>query len=186
MSLGPFGDDRLLELVDAIEATPLTARMYRHTSPGRDPLSGSGAFRFGGRWNPPGIATIYLARPKDTAIAELKNMAAQAAISVEDLIGRGRVLHSIEVADLPVLDVTNETSRQALQVSLSELSAEDQSVCKAIGHAAYILDRFSGVLAPSARDTSGQVLAVFEARTDLVHMSFVTTRALTNEDLSPP
>jgi len=34
------------------------------------PLSGDGAARFGGRWNPPGIAAIYAARELSTAWAE--------------------------------------------------------------------------------------------------------------------
>jgi RES domain-containing protein len=34
------------------------------------PLSGAGAARFGGRWNPLGAATIYAAREMSTAWAE--------------------------------------------------------------------------------------------------------------------
>ncbi|MDZ7282984.1 RES family NAD+ phosphorylase [Sphingomonas sanguinis] len=36
----------------------------------RDPLSGEGARRHGGRWNPPGQAALYLGTDHATAIAE--------------------------------------------------------------------------------------------------------------------
>lgn len=36
----------------------------------RDPWSGEGARRHGGRWNPPGVPTLYLGTDHATAIAE--------------------------------------------------------------------------------------------------------------------
>jgi len=186
VSAGALDDDFLLDRIDSISAYPLTARMYRHTSPGRDPLSGAGAARFGGRWNPPGVATIYLAKPKDATFAELRNLATKAAISVTDLIDRGRTLHSIDVTGLPVLDLTAPDNLRALGVTLEDLADDDRSLSQAIGQAAYHLDRFSGILAPSARDSTGQVLAAFELRADLAHLSFVTTRDITSGDLTGP
>lgn len=51
---------------------PLDGRFWRILSPrwAHDPLSGAGAARHGGRWNPPGKAALYLSMQVETAFAE--------------------------------------------------------------------------------------------------------------------
>jgi RES domain-containing protein len=63
-----------------------------------NPLDGSGARQFGGRWNPPGIAVIYLASTE--SLARLESLA-------DVLMDRmpERLLHRIEVPDASVSDL---------------------------------------------------------------------------------
>src|SRR5690606_29492800 len=51
---------------------PLDGRFWRIVSPrwSHAPLSGDGAARHGGRWNPPGVKALYLSREVETAFAE--------------------------------------------------------------------------------------------------------------------
>jgi RES domain-containing protein len=51
---------------------PLEGRFWRILSPrwAHEPLSGEGAARHGGRWNPPGKAALYLSMEVETAFAE--------------------------------------------------------------------------------------------------------------------
>ena len=52
--------------------TNIDARFWRMLRPRyqRQPLSGEGARRFGGRWNPRGIPALYMAADHATAVAE--------------------------------------------------------------------------------------------------------------------
>lgn len=68
------------------------------------PLSGDGAARFGGRWNPVGMPTIYAARELSTAWAEYN----QGLVQHPALILQLR-LHEARLADLTLA----ETIRQA-------------------------------------------------------------------------
>ncbi len=67
----------LLSAIDILGATSVTATVFRHTAPGREPLAGARARLFGGRWNiTNGPSTVYLARPVESCIAEfLRNLA---------------------------------------------------------------------------------------------------------------
>ncbi|HEX6861053.1 MAG TPA: RES domain-containing protein [Caulobacteraceae bacterium] len=51
---------------------PLEGRFWRILSPrwAHAPLSGEGAARLGGRWNPPGVKALYLSAELETAVAE--------------------------------------------------------------------------------------------------------------------
>ena len=64
------------------------------------PLSGAGAARFGGRWNPVGAATIYAARELSTAWAEYN----QGFVQHPALIAR------LELRDARLADLTDEST----------------------------------------------------------------------------
>lgn len=73
---------------------------YRHTSSGRDPLSGRGAQQFGGRWNAPqGSSAVYLADSLQTCIAEFHRTAEGQARGSASLLPR-EVHHVADAADL--------------------------------------------------------------------------------------
>lgn len=44
---------------------------WRIDKPGRDAFSGEGARRFGGRWNSPGVAAVYLSEHQSLAALEI-------------------------------------------------------------------------------------------------------------------
>ena len=63
------------------------------------PLSGEGAARFGGRWNPVGAPTIYAAREMSTAWAEYNQGFAQ----------HPALIVRLELRDAKLADLTDET-----------------------------------------------------------------------------
>ena len=70
------------------------------------PLSGEGAARFGGRWNPPGMPAIYAARELSTAWAEYN----QGFVQHPALIAR------LELSGARLADLTDEAVLAELSV----------------------------------------------------------------------
>lgn len=160
----PDLNEEIVERVNELGATAWSGTTYRHTSVGRDPLSGEGARLLGGRWNPRGVfSTIYLAQPELTAVRELEHAAAAASMSLDDMLAVGRELHTIKVEEMEVLDLRDPVRLAAVGLSPDDVEEDDQTACQAVGHAAWFLE-FAGVLAPSARNRQGLVLATFESR----------------------
>ena len=61
-------DDRLLDIIGAIEGVPFDGMMWRVVRTGRDVLDGS---RGSGRWNTSEMSVLYGAAEQDGAIAEI-------------------------------------------------------------------------------------------------------------------
>jgi len=61
-------DDRLLDLIGAIEGVPFDGTMWRVVRTGREVLDGS---RGSGRWNTSEMSVLYGAAERDGAIAEI-------------------------------------------------------------------------------------------------------------------
>lgn len=96
----------------------------------------------------------YGATTESAAWAEL----AKRASRTEDILQR-RVI-SADVSRLNLLELTNPATRQALQVTLTDLTGDDYEVPQTI--AAWARERgYDGVLAPSAVATGAGTLAVF-------------------------
>ncbi len=119
-----------------------------------DVLSGLGAKQRGGRWNPPGVATVYGSATDATALEESKANDRYAGI-----VNRSpRLVVAVEVRLARVLDFTSAPVRRELGVTLAELTAEDwrkllesgrESFTQALGRAAFQAGA-SGILARSA------------------------------------
>ena len=132
--------------------------MFRRSNPAYSALSGDGARRFGGRWNPPRtFPVVYCALEPETADAEAARSRARAAMRGDP--SNRTDLREIDVSLTRVLDLTRKAHRDQLGITLDELAAEDPAVARSIGDAAHHLG-FEGVLAPSATG-AGTVLAVF-------------------------
>lgn len=73
------------------------------------PLSGEGAARFGGRWNPPGAPTIYAARELSTAWAEYNQGFVQHPALVAQLeLTRARLADLTDIKTLEALGLDED------------------------------------------------------------------------------
>src|ERR1700675_2190231 len=110
---------RLSQLLST--ATPLAGSVYRSTTPEyakeTDLLTGEGSRRFGGRWNPIGIAVIYASLTPETAMAEALAHSRYFGIPVEDAMPRTFV--AIEARLQSVVDLLSGSVRRRMQVSLA-------------------------------------------------------------------
>jgi RES domain-containing protein len=81
----------------------------------REPLSGEGARRYGGRFNPKGVPALYTARSIMTAIREANQIGTLQPTTLVAYRG-----------DLdPVFDATDANALQDYRLSLAELAADD-------------------------------------------------------------
>lgn len=138
-------DDRLLDLVGAIEGQPYVGAMWRVVRTGRDVLDGS----YGsGRWNTSDMSVLYGATERDGAIAEINFHLSQG-----QPVFPSRMSH-----DLFELTVSaNQTLVLADMAHLKRLGVDDgryrellYNRTQEIGAAAAFLG-FDGLIAPSAR-----------------------------------
>jgi len=156
-------DEDVVQRVNDLGTTLFSGTVYRHTSAGRDPLSGVGARLNGGRWNPAGVCgAIYLAQPRATCLREFDRLAEATGLDPLMLLRSPRTLHTIEVRDLPVLDLRDPERLSYARLSLNDIGDDDWTACQSAGHAAYFLG-MSGVVAASATG-QGVVIAAFEPR----------------------
>lgn len=180
-----FPDEDLVDRVNELGPTPWTGRAYRHTAVGRVPLSGEGARMNGARWNPPGRPTIYVAQPEKSCMAELARLAERGGFPLRALLSRGRELHTMEVRELPVLDLTSAKALDHVGLTLEDVEGDDWTACQAVGEAAHFL-AMAGVAAPSATGV-GLVVAAFEDRVkpgQLAHRLTISLDEATYERLS--
>lgn len=173
-------DEAVVQQVNDLGISTWSGTVYRYTNAVYDPLSGEGAYRFGGRWNPRRVfPTIYLAEPLRACLLEFRRFAQAAAIDPAAMIRQGYVLHTIAVTDLPVLDLRPPQALASVGLSLDDITDEDWSACQAVGHAAWFLE-FGGVFAPSATG-DGFVLAAFEGRLRPGQLTVSDSRPLDEE-----
>ena len=131
--------------------------MYRHYAPAYGALSGEGARRLGGRWNPPdSFATLYTAADVATVDAEFDRQLALARLRPESV--RPRDLATIRVELRRVLDLRDPSVRSALGVNAEELLSDDPAITRAIGEAAQHLG-YEAVVSPSAATERPRVCA---------------------------
>ena len=132
----------------------------RHTSPRVATLNGSPA---GGRWGAPGsFPVLYLGRPTDTITVEAYRHLVD---DVEGMTGAKvgpRTLWTCQVSVTTILDLRAATSRDALGLTLDDLTSpvDDYHRCQQIAQAAYQL-QLHGIITPAASQM-GETLALFE------------------------
>jgi RES domain-containing protein len=103
-------------------------------------LNGRGAAQRGGRWNPPGLPTLYGSTTDATALEECKANDRYYGVETKG----PRLLVAIEARLPRMLDLTNPNLRRSLDLTLAELAAEDwrkllaadrESLTQALGRA---------------------------------------------------
>lgn len=148
---------------------------YRSATPryagSADLLSGFGARKHGGRWNPPGaFSAVYGSSSPETAVAEALATFRHYGISIADAMPR--VIVALEAKLDAVLDLTDPRTRSLLKVSRRALREEPwrerqeagiEALTQAIGRAAHEAG-FDGLQAPSAPVPAGWNLVVFPQR----------------------
>lgn len=108
-------DEGLVQRIDARGTIEWSETCYRYTGAHRDALSGEGARRFGGRWNPPLLfPAIYLADSAQACMVEVERAAQAASTTAEKMLEAAYRLHTIDVTDLAVLDLTTPQERRHL------------------------------------------------------------------------
>ena len=122
------------------------------------PLSGDGAARFGGRWNPVGIPTIYAARELSTAWAEYNQGFVQHPALIAQLELTGASL--VDTTDPSVL---NEWGLDD-DIHKTEWRSELDKAAVVATHAAYqrfVDAKLDGVIYPSFMSPGGSCVALW-------------------------
>ncbi|AGY58415.1 RES family NAD+ phosphorylase [Gloeobacter kilaueensis] len=148
------------------ENSSITARRYtglcwRILAPkwSYDPLSGAGAARFGGRWNPQGVPALYTSEQIDTAFAEYQ----------QDLLVRPGTFCAYRLDLEGIVDFCDPAVREAAEITEATLLSPWKEI--------WLVQRrrpptweatqkllqfgFSGVRVPSARQQGGVNLVLW-------------------------
>ena len=173
-------DEGVVDRVNALGSTPFSGTTFRYAPRRREPLSGEGARRGGGRWNPRGLfPTIYLSIPQSACMGEVERAAAVQHTTAENMLTVPYLLHTVEVQNLPVLDLRSSDALDQVGLSADDIADDDWLACQSVGHAAWFL-QVGGLLAPSATG-SGWVLAAFETRVEPGQLHVESSEPLTPE-----
>lgn len=146
--------------------------LYRSVTPkyagSADLVSGVGARKHGGRWNPPGsFRTVYGASTPELAIAESLAWSRRAGIADADVMPR--VVRGMSVALLKAGDLTDGLVRRRLRVTLADLveepwfernTAGHEALTQAVGRAAFEAG-LDGLIVPSSQSRSAFAVVVF-------------------------
>jgi RES domain-containing protein len=155
----------------AARARPLSGIVYRSAVPkyanSEDLLTGEGARRFGGRWNPPGVAAVYGSFAPQTAMEEALAQARYYGLPAHAAMPRTFVAIEFDLAR--VIDLTDGAVRRSLGVSEKrvlecdwrvEAAAGWNPLTQEIGEGARLAE-LEALVVSSAADRGGRNLVVF-------------------------
>jgi RES domain-containing protein len=153
------------------QGTPWEGVIYRSVSPRYSShaaiISGEGAARTGGRWNPPATKAVYGSLTPETAMAEALRHHRYYGIPITDVMPR--LFVAIEVSVRRSMDLTDPALRAKLGLILEENLDEDwrrevqmmrEPMSQAIGRAAFAAG-IEVLLVPSSADRAGANVVVF-------------------------
>lgn len=152
-------------------AIAFATTVYRSVSPKyateSDLLTGIGSQRYGGRWNPRGVAVVYNSLTPETAMAETLAHYRYYGIPIEDAMPR--TFLAVVVKLKTILDFRQGAVRRRLQISLDriltadwrkEVRAGQAPITQLLGQAAVEVG-LEGLIVPSNADPRGHNLLVF-------------------------
>jgi RES domain-containing protein len=138
-----------------------SGKVWRHLPSGAHPLHARYILYASGRWNRAlEYGCLYTALTPEGARAEYEKYRTRAQGPGS---GKPRDLVSIEVTATPVLDLTDETVRTWLGVTLSSLIGDEEAdleSCRSIADWARS-EGYRAILAPSAAREGERVLAIY-------------------------
>lgn len=144
--------------VVALSAASYEGAGYRQQAPEFDPLSGEGARRKGGRFNPPdSFSVLYLCSTRACAVAEFYRAGNRLAIGPEGLLPRHLYRYDIRLDR--IVDLTRTESLGQLGIPQSDLVGENHSATRDLGKMAYSLG-IQAIRSPSATGRD-DVIALF-------------------------
>ncbi len=136
-------------------------RAFRHVRPDRDPLSGEGALRYGGRWNPEGeFEALYASLSEAALRAEMERQLARSGVPRLRFFPR-RVVE-LEVEFEKMADLTRASTRRRLGITLGDMRGDDLSKCQRLA-ARLREEGWQAILYPSAAG-KGTHMVVFPDR----------------------
>ncbi|MBL8577431.1 MAG: RES domain-containing protein [Mesorhizobium sp.] len=122
------------------------------------PLSGEGASRFGGRWNPVGAPTIYAARELSTAWAEYN----------QGFVQHPALIAQLELSKARLADLTDDDTLQGLGVGADIHLCEWRAIMDGGRvppthklRTRLLKERFHGVIYPSFMSSGGSCVALW-------------------------
>jgi RES domain-containing protein len=171
---------------EARRATRLEAELYRVAGPrhttASELLAGVGAFKGGGRWNPPRVMrVIYLSFAPETAMREANEHSRYHRIPMSK--GMPKVTVAVRVVVEAVLDLTKAG---AFPEPMANLMAEDwravmarmdESTTQAVGRAACAAG-LQGLVVPSKPDPGGTNVLIFPE-----NLTILSAMAVLNPEL---
>jgi RES domain-containing protein len=137
----------------------LSGTFWRNTPQARNALELPAAARSGARYHRRGEPPpLYAASERDASWGELFRHTDPAVVSAFEIRRR---MSELRVVDLPVLDITDEDVRDALEVTEAQLTSNDYRHCRRVAALVWSRpDRYGGILAPSAAKQGARTLAV--------------------------
>jgi len=166
-----------IERIVSDHATAWRGVAFRFVEPNhalkKNRLEGVGAEKWGGRWNPKGLAAVYGASTRELAMRETYGTADRYGLNEDGLTPR--VLFAFE-ADLgPVIDLTDGYVRQRLRISLETMTTSEwrlsrrrhrEAMTQAIGRAC-CLAGCEAMLVPTRHSTTDNNIVVFPQVSDV-------------------
>lgn len=157
-------------------AKPWASIVYRSATPqyarGPDLLSGAGSRTHGGRFNPPrSFAAIYASLDPETAMAE--TLAHFRYYRIPEHAAMPRVFAALDVGLRRVLDLCDAKVLKELELAPEALVRDDwrklqdagkESVGQALGAAVFELEKWEGLIVPSAAREGGRNAVIFPER----------------------